>query len=247
VRAYVVAASTADSLAPMADAPAAEPIRVVIAEDDYLLREGIVRLLDGHEEVEVVGACGDLDALLALVERERPQVVLTDIRMPPTGTDEGVRAAQLLRTQHPEIGVVVLSHYVEPAYALALLEEGSSGRAYLLKERVADVEQLLRAIRDVAAGGSVIDPRVVDALVEARSRRAGSPLERLTPREREVLDAMAQGANNAGVASALGLSERAVEKHINSVFSKLGLSEEHDVHRRVKAVLLYLSDDSPGT
>ena len=167
--------------------------------------------------------------------------------MPPTGTDEGVRAAQLLRTQHPEIGVVVLSHYVEPAYALALLEEGSSGRAYLLKERVADVEQLLRAIRDVAAGGSVIDPRVVDALVEARSRRAGSPLERLTPREREVLDAMAQGANNAGVASALGLSERAVEKHINSVFSKLGLSEEHDVHRRVKAVLLYLSDDSPGT
>lgn len=220
------------------------PIRVVVAEDNLLVREGIITLLDADADVEVVAACGDLEALLAAVDEHVPDVVLTDIRMPPTGTDEGVRAANELRDRHPEVGVVVLSQYVEPAYALALLEYGSDRRAYLLKERVSDVDQLLRAIREVVAGGSVIDPRVVETLVEARSRRRDSPIDRLTPREREVLGEMAQGANNAGVAAALGLSERAVEKHINSVFSKLDLSEEPDVHRRVKAVLVFLADTS---
>jgi DNA-binding NarL/FixJ family response regulator len=216
-------------------------IRVVIAEDNYLVREGVVRLLEAQPEVEVVGACGDLDALMAMVDDLVPHVVLTDIRMPPTGTDEGIRAANQLREHHPDIGVVMLSQYAESEYALALLEHGSAGRAYLLKERVSDVDQLLRAIREVAAGGSVIDPRIVEGLVTARSRRSDSPLERLTPREHEVLAEMAQGRNNAGIASALGLSERAVEKHINSLFSKLGLSEETEGHRRVKAVLVYLS------
>ena len=221
------------------------PIRVVVAEDNYLVREAVVRLLDSSPEIEIVGACEDFDDLIATVEREHPDVVVTDIRMPPTGTDEGVRAAKQLRKDHPEIGVVVLSQYVEPGYALELLDTGSERRAYLLKERVSDVDQLLRAIQEVARGGSVIDPKVVEALVTARSRRADSRLEFLTPREQEVLAEMAQGRNNAAVASALGLSERAVEKHINSVFSKLGLSEEPDVNRRVKAVLLYLADRPP--
>jgi DNA-binding NarL/FixJ family response regulator len=217
-------------------------IRVVVAEDSYLVREAVTRLLGTQPDVEVVGACADLDSLFALVERTRPDVVLTDIRMPPSGTDEGIRAAARLRDTHPETGVVVLSQYVEPAYALALLESGSERRAYLLKERVSDVDQLVRAIREVASGGSVVDPRVVEVLVEARLRRTDSPLDHLTPRERDVLGEMAQGRNNAAVAAALGLSERAVEKHINSVFAKLALSEEPDTHRRVKAVLLYLSD-----
>ncbi len=221
------------------------PIRIIVAEDNFLVREGVVRLLAGESDLEVVAACGDYTALLAAADEHRPDVVITDIRMPPTGTDEGVRAANELRERHPAIGVVVLSQYVEPAYALALLEHGSDRRAYLLKERVSDVDQLLRAIHEVVAGGSVIDPRVVETLVEARSRRRDSPLDRLTPREREVLSEMAQGANNAGVAAVLGLSERAVEKHINSLFSKLGLSEEPDVHRRVKAVLVFLADVSP--
>jgi DNA-binding NarL/FixJ family response regulator len=219
-------------------------IRIVVAEDNYLVREGVIRLLDAQEGVEVAAACGDLESLLATVDAELPDVVLTDIRMPPTGTDEGVRAANLLRERHPGIGVVMLSQYSEPAYALALLEHGSAGRAYLLKERVSDVDQLVAAIREVAAGGSVIDPRVVETLVAARARGRSSPLEHLTPREREVLEEMAQGRNNAGIATALGLSERAVEKHINSLFSKLGLSEELNGHRRVKAVLVYLSDQS---
>jgi len=160
--------------------------------------------------------------------------------MPPTGTDEGVRAANLIRASHPEVGVVVLSQYVEPDYALALLEHGSDGRAYLLKERVSDVDVLRRAIEAVASGGSVIDPRVVEALVAARARPQ-SPLDFLTPRESEVLAEMALGRNNAGIGAALGLSERAVEKHINSLFAKLGVTSEPDVHRRVKAVLLHLS------
>jgi DNA-binding NarL/FixJ family response regulator len=218
------------------------PIRVVVAEDNYLVREAVVRLLETSAEIDVAGACADFDELIATVEAEHPDVVVTDIRMPPTGTDEGVRAAKQLREEHPEIGVVVLSQYVEPGYALELLDAGSERRAYLLKERVSDVDQLVRAIQEVARGGSVIDPKVVEALVAARSRRADSRLEYLTPREQEVLGEMAQGRNNAAVAAALGLSERAVEKHINSVFSKLGLSEEPDVNRRVKAVLVYLAD-----
>jgi DNA-binding NarL/FixJ family response regulator len=218
------------------------PIRVVVAEDNYLVREAVVRLLDASPEIEVAGACEDFDELLETVASVHPDVVVTDIRMPPSGTDEGVRAAKQLRETQPDIGVVVLSQYVEPGYALELLDAGSERRAYLLKERVSDVDQLLRAIQEVAAGGSVIDPKVVEALVTARSRRSDSRLDQLTPREQEVLAEMAQGRNNAAVGVQLGLSERAVEKHINSVFSKLGLAEEPDVNRRVKAVLLYLAD-----
>jgi DNA-binding NarL/FixJ family response regulator len=166
--------------------------------------------------------------------------------MPPTGTDEGIRAALALREAHPATGVVVLSQFADPAYALALLERGSEGRAYLLKERVSDASQIVHAIEEVARGGSVIDPLVVEALVAKRTGRKAAGLDRLTPREREVLEQMAQGRNNAGIAQALYLSERAVEKHINSLFSKLGLSEEPDVHRRVKAVLLYLSAEQGG-
>jgi DNA-binding NarL/FixJ family response regulator len=216
-------------------------VRVVVAEDNLLVREGVVTLLDMQADIEVVAACGTYDELMDAVEREKPEVVLTDIRMPPTGTDEGVRAALAMKREHPTIGVVVLSQYADPAYALALLEHGSEGRAYLLKERVSDATQIVQAIAEVARGGSVIDPVVVEALVASRVARS-SALDRLTPREREVLEQMAQGRNNAGIAQALHLSERAVEKHINSLFSKLGLSEEVDVHRRVKAVLMFLSE-----
>ncbi|HEX9259063.1 MAG TPA: response regulator transcription factor, partial [Acidimicrobiales bacterium] len=216
-------------------------IAVIVAEDALLVREGIVRLLDAVDDVKVVATCGDLPELLDAVETIPADVVLTDIRMPPTGTDEGIKAAETLRRNHPAMGVVVLSSYIEPSYALTLLEHGSQRRAYLLKERVSDAGQLVHAIREVAAGGSVVDPKVVDALVSARSRRRDSPLERLTPREREVLGEMAQGRNNSAIAASLVLSERAVEKHINSVFSKLDLTEEPDVHRRVKAVLMFLA------
>ena len=217
-------------------------LRVVVAEDNLLVREGVITLLNNQPGIEVCGAGGTYDELMEAVEREQPDVVLTDIRMPPTGTDEGIRAALALRDAHPKTAVVVLSQYVDPAYALALLERGSESRAYLLKERVSDPGQLVHAIEEVARGGSVIDPLVVEALVAQRTSRKSSSLERLTPREREVLEQMAQGRNNAGIAQALFLSERAVEKHINSLFSKLGLSEEPDVHRRVKAVLLYLAE-----
>jgi DNA-binding NarL/FixJ family response regulator len=220
----------------------AVPIRIALAEDNVLLREGIARLIGGEADLDLVATCGDYDELLEAIEREQPDVVLTDIRMPPTGTDEGIRAAAHLRANRPQTGVVVLSQYAEPAYALSLLEDGSEGRAYLLKERVSEVDQLLRAIHTVAEGGSVIDPKVVEVLVEARSKATRSPLARLTPRETEILGEMAQGKNNAAIAGALVLSERAVEKHINSIFSKLNLSEEVDTHRRVKAVLLFLSD-----
>jgi DNA-binding NarL/FixJ family response regulator len=217
-------------------------IRIVLAEDNYLVREGVTRLLATEPELELVAVCEDFDSLLAAIESEKPDVLLTDIRMPPTGTDEGIRAAEHLRESSPETGVVLLSQYADPAYALSFLERGSEGRAYLLKERVSDLTQLRNAIVEVHRGGSVIDPKVVEALVAARARSAESPLERLTPREHDVLGEMAQGKNNAGIAAALVLTERAVEKHINSIFSKLGLSEEPDVHRRVKAVLLFLAD-----
>ena len=216
------------------------PIRIVLAEDNALLREGIRSLIERQAELELVGIGDDYDSLLALVEAEEPDVVLTDIRMPPTGTDEGIRAASHLRATRPSIGVVVLSQYSSPTYALSLLAGGSEGRAYLLKERVANVEELVSAIKEVACGGSVIDPKVVEALVDAGSRRTRSDLDRLTPRERETLSEMAQGKNNAAIADSLVLSERAVEKHINSIFSKLGLTEEPNVNRRVKAVLLHL-------
>jgi DNA-binding NarL/FixJ family response regulator len=216
-------------------------VRVVLAEDNYLVREGLGKLIESETDLEVVASCPDYDALLGAVETERPDVVVTDIRMPPTGTDEGIRAAGIIRDAYPDMGVVVLSQYSEPAYALQFLESGSKGRAYLLKERISDIGQLASAIREVARGGSVIDPEVVDKLVTARSRGARSPLRALTPREVEVLGEMAQGKNNAAVAASLVLSERAVEKHINSIFFKLGLTEEPDVHRRVKAVLLFLA------
>ena len=215
-------------------------IRIVLAEDNTLLREGIRSLIEGQEGFDIAGVADDYDSLLRAIESEQPDVVLTDIRMPPTGTDEGIRVAAHLRSTRPETGVVVLSQYASPAYALALLEGGSGGRAYLLKERVADVEELIAAIREVAGGGSVIDPMVVEALVAAGSRATKSDLDRLTPRERETLSEMAQGKNNAAIAASLVLSERAVEKHINSIFSKLGLTEEPNVNRRVKAVLLHL-------
>ncbi|HVL32730.1 MAG TPA: response regulator transcription factor [Actinomycetota bacterium] len=216
-------------------------LRVVIAEDNYLVREGLSRLLEAQDSVELISAAEDFDSLLAACEEHHPQVVVTDIRMPPTNTDEGIRASERLREIAPETGVVVLSQYAEPEYALALFERGASHRAYLLKERISDVEQLVNAIHEVARGGSVIDPKVIEVLVAARSRAADSPLSGLTPRETEILSEMAQGKNNAAIAAALVLTERAVEKHINSIFSKLALSEEPDAHRRVRAVLLFLS------
>ena len=218
------------------------PIRVVMAEDDFLIREGVKELLAAETDVDVVATCADLDELVEAVEREKPDVVLTDIRMPPTKTDEGVRAAERFRSTAPDAAVLVLSQYDEPEYALALLEGGARGRGYLLKQRVADLDQLVGAIREVARGGSVIDPRIVEGLVAARSRAADSPVDRLTDREREVLAEMAQGKNNAAIAASLVLTERAIERHINSIFSKLDLSAEKDVHRRVKAVLMFLSE-----
>jgi len=216
------------------------PIRIVLAEDNYLVREGVARLLETEKALELVAAVEDLPTLMKAVEELSPEVVVTDIRMPPTSTDEGIQASEQLRESHPEVGVVVLSQYAEPEYALMLLEKGAAGRAYLLKERVSEIDQIRQAIEEVARGGSVIDPKVVEVLVAAKARTKESPLERLTPRENEILSEMAQGKNNAAIAATLVLTERAVEKHINSIFSKLALSEEKDVHRRVKAVLLFL-------
>jgi DNA-binding NarL/FixJ family response regulator len=216
-------------------------IRIVLAEDSYLVREGLRRLLETQPDLEVAAVCADLDSLLAAVHAQRPDVVVTDIRMPPSGQDEGIQAARRLRETSPEVGVVVLSQYAEPGYALALLESGADRRAYLLKERVDELEQLVAAIRTVAAGGSVVDSKVVEALVAARSAKA-SPLDELTPRELDVLREMAEGANNAAIAASLVLSERSVEKVIHSVFLKLGLGWETAVHKRVKAVLLYLAE-----
>jgi DNA-binding NarL/FixJ family response regulator len=215
-------------------------IRVLLAEDSYVVREGIRALIDTQDGLELVGTCGDLPELIAAVEECQPDVVLTDIRMPPNQTDEGVRAAQWLRDAHPEIGVVVLSQYVEERYAVRLFDKGSGGRAYLLKERVGDVEDLVEAVREVHRGGSVVDRAVVDALITARARQH-SPIDDLTPREREVLSHIARGSNNKAIADRLGLSSRAVEKHINVIFAKLGLADEPDSHHRVRAVLLYMA------
>jgi DNA-binding NarL/FixJ family response regulator len=222
-------------------------LRVVVAEDSLLVREGIRRVLETQPDMEVVALCADLPQLLLAVAEHEPDVVLTDVRMPPTWTDEGIQAATELHGSHPSTGVVVLSQYADPDYALALLEAGSDRRGYLLKERVGDPAEIARAIRTVAAGGSVIDPRVVDVLVAARSSARSSRLRGLTPREREVLAGIAEGKSNAAVGQGLRLSERAVEKHINSLFAKLGLTDEPDLNRRVAAVLLYLSDPARGT
>lgn len=217
-------------------------IRLVLAEDHYLVREGIRRLLETQPDLEVAAVCGDLDSLLAAVETEQPDVVVTDIRMPPDDTDEGIRAAERLRETHPEVGIVVLSQYASPGYVLTLLEGGSARRAYLLKERVNDLEHLVGAIRAVADGGSVIDPKVVELLVAENARSEESPLNDLTPRERDVLREMAEGKNNAAIAESLFLTERSVEKVIHSIFLKLGLTWESAVHKRVKAVILYLAE-----
>jgi DNA-binding NarL/FixJ family response regulator len=221
-------------------------LRVVFAEDNYLVREGTAALLQASDEVELVGTAESLDELLAAVGDLRPDVVLTDIRMPPTNTTEGIDAARRIRADHPEIGVVVLSQFAEEEYAFELLKDGAAGLGYLLKERVSDLEEIVRALGEVAKGGSVLDPKVVEALVAAKDRMAHSPLANLTDREREVLENMAQGKNNAAIAKSMFLTERAVEKHINSLFHKLGLSEEVDVHRRVMAVLTFLHDSAPA-
>ena len=218
------------------------PIRVVLAEDSLIVREGIRHLLEADPDVEVVAGCGDLDALMEAVESEHPDVVLTDIRMPPGSSDEGIRAALQLRETHPDLGVVVLSQYAEPGYALALLETGSDRRAYLLKDRVDDRAMLVGAIQAVAAGGSYVDPKVVEALVAGRRASERSKLAELTPRELDVLREMAGGANNAAIAGALVVTERSVEKYVHSIFAKLGLTWEDNVNRRVKAVLLYLAE-----
>jgi DNA-binding NarL/FixJ family response regulator len=222
------------------DAPV--PLRVVFAEDNYLVREGTVALLQEADEVDVVGTAASFDELVEAVATQAPDAVLTDIRMPPTGTDEGIRAAKQIRADHPSTGVVVLSQYADELYVYELLKDGAAGLGYLLKERVADVEEVVRALHEVARGGSVLDPTVVEALVAAKDRMAHSPLAQLTDREREVLSLMAQGMNNASIAKTLFLTDRAVEKHINSMFHKLGLTEEPDVHRRVMAVLAFLRE-----
>ena len=218
-------------------------IRVVIAEDAFLARQAIEQVLAAAPEIDVVGVCEDGISLMAEIEEKHPQAVVTDIRMPPTGTDEGIRVARALRESNPDVGVVVLSQFVEPNYALALLEDGSSRRAYLLKERVHAGAQLVAAIQAVVDGDSVIDPKVVEALVDARARHEASHLSELTPREMEVLAEIAKGKSNAAIADDLFLTKRAVEKHINSIFMKLELPDAHDVSRRVKAALMYLAGD----
>ena len=217
-------------------------LKVILAEDNLLVREGIQQILALEPDIEVVGSCGDLPELMEAIERESADVVLTDIRMPPGQVDEGLQVASWLRDAHPDVGVVVLSQYAEPSYALELLESGSERRGYLLKERVHDASQLRAAIEAVAQGGTIIDPKLVDALVLGKARLERSPLAELTPREREVLAEIAQGKSNSAVADSLVLTKRAVEKHINSIFLKLGLAYADDVSKRVKAALLFLSE-----
>jgi DNA-binding NarL/FixJ family response regulator len=220
-------------------------IRVVVAEDSLLVREGLRQLLASAPSVEVVAAYGDVEALLGAVEQDRPDVVLTDIRMPPSNTDEGIRLAEHLRQTRPSTGVIVLSQYAESQYVLALLERGSDRRGYLLKERIHDRGELVSGIDAVARGGSVIDPKIVELLVEAKSRIERSPLSELTPRERQVLSEIAEGKSNAAIAESLVLTKRAVEQHVNSIFMKLGLAGSESVAKRVKATLIFLSDFSP--
>src|SRR5215207_3488139 len=217
-------------------------VRVILAEDDFLVREGIRRVLEAVPDITVVAECGDGDELRAAIDEHPPDVVLTDVRMPPSGADEGIRMANRLRTTHPTIGVVVLSQFAEPEYALALLGKGSHRRAYLLKERIHDGDAIASAIRDVARGGSAIDAKVVEPLLVAQVANESSPLRTLTPREREVLAEVAQGRSNGAIAESLVLTKSAVEKHINSIFGKLGLAGAQDVSQRVKAALLFLDD-----
>ena len=216
--------------------------RLIIADDDFIFREGLGELLTTRAGMDVVGTCGDLGALLDAVEDQRPDVVITDIRMPPTKTTEGIQAATLLRDSHPQIGVVVLSRHADAAYVLALLESGSNGRAYLLKERVHDIRELADAIEAVQAGGSVIDPKIVELLVSAEARTDNSARAELTERERAVLAEIATGKSNLAIAQELQLSQRAVEKHTHAIFVKLGLSNAKETSKRVKAALLFLAE-----
>ena len=220
------------------------PIQIAIADDDLLVREGLEQVLIAGGGIDVVASCEDLPTLLDAVDSTEPDVVLTDIRMPPTRSDEGIRAATALRASHPAVGVIVLSQYAEPTYALALLEAGSEGRGYLLKERLHDGAQLRSAVTTVAEGGSVIDPKVVELLVASSGRSADSPLAELTPREREVLAEIAQGKSNGAIGESLVLTKRSVEKHINSIFLKLDLADAESVSKRVKATLLFLAEES---
>jgi len=217
-------------------------IRVVLGEDSFLVREGVATVLGNLDDVELVDTAGDLDELRASVERANPDVVVTDIRMPPSNTDEGIQFAEELRSSHPDVGVVILSQHAEPRYAISLLSGGSGRRAYLLKERLTDEAELNLAVRNVAAGESLIDSRVVEKLVNARQKR-DSELGKLTPREFEILGLIAQGRSNGWIASKLTITKRAVERHINAIFLKLDLGAPEDVNRRVRAALLYLSGE----
>lgn len=218
-------------------------LRVVLGEDNFLARAGIESLLSQIEGVELVASCADLDTLRAEIDRTEPDVVLSDIRLPPGLTDEGIRLAAELRETHPRIGVVVLSQHAEPFYATALFASGSFRRAYLLKERLQDAHELERAIREVAGGGALVDPRIVDELLAARTRRDHSPLRSLTSRELEILGLIAEGRANHAIADRLEISKRGVERHINSIFAKLDLGESADVSRRVSAALLFLAEE----
>jgi DNA-binding NarL/FixJ family response regulator len=215
-------------------------LTVVVADDDYLIREGISRILDSAPDITVTAACGDGEELLAAIGREQPDVVVTDIRMPPSGGDEGIRIANGLRRTHPRVGVLVLSQFVEPEYAIALLDEGSDRRGYLLKDRIRDRNAIIGAVRELATGGSAFDAKVVEGLVSSHTGAPTSPLHALSARELEVLGEVAQGKSNAAVAESLVLTKSAVEKHINSIFSKLNLAGTQEVSQRVKAVLLFL-------
>ena len=222
------------------------PIRVIIAEDSYVIRDYLTATLSAAPEVELVAVCSNGEELATAIGTWQPDVILTDIRMPPSGADEGIRIATALRQSNPEIGVVVLSQYAEPSYALALLDASSSRRGYLLKERIRDRHELIKAIETVARGGSVLDPMIVDVLIEARTREAKSQLSELTARELQLLAEIAAGKSNGAIAESLGLTKRAVEKHVNSIFSKLNLPKTDDVSRRVKATLMYLAEESTG-
>jgi DNA-binding NarL/FixJ family response regulator len=216
-------------------------IRVVFGDDSYLSRRAVLSVLEEDGDIEVVATCSDLDSLRLTVEEHAPDVVLTDICMPPTNTDEGIRLAAQLRSTRPQVGVVILSQYAEPLYAAKLFEKGSDGRAYLLKERVHGRGDLIRALREVAAGHSVVDPRIVELLLAAQRRRADSHFDALTPREQEILALVAEGWSNTAIAERIVITKRAVERHINSIFAKLELGESESISRRVKAALLYLS------
>jgi DNA-binding NarL/FixJ family response regulator len=233
---------SADGASPQhPETPKGRPLRVVVADDSYLMREAITHVLDTEPGFEIVATCEDGESLLAAVDAELPDVVLTDIRMPPSGDDEGIAVANRLRVSHPDVGVVVVSQYTDPRYGVGLLEHGSERRAYLLKERLHERAQLVGALTTVAEGGSVVDSKVVEALIAAQVRDETSLLSELTPRELEVLSELAQGKSNHAIADQLVLTKRAVEKHINAIFLKLNLSQDEDVSRRVKAALIYLS------